>query len=308
MIRRLKTTLSVVLTFCIFMPLFSVTGCSKFNEIREKVQSEQAEEKELKIDDSDDFLKSYEKKIRKALADKDKSALKALFCQTVIDTTADMDEGLEYVINLADWSTYTGGADHCHSIKEYGGGFTWEYFIANAACEADGVRYRIFFEGFGWYYDENSFVAEHVGLVKLYIAVLDDNGDVTGLPCTELNGIYHPGREPLENIINVVLNESSTSVDVDSVMSPDLLNSADKDELDALYELAGLDPKRKKNDIYFFVGEQDGGYVVSSVVHTNLDDHCLSLLIKDGVLSGAVLSDDENMKKPHAGELKGFEL
>ena len=35
---------------------------------------------------------------------------------------------------------------------------------------------------------------------------------------------------------------------------------------------------------------------------------CLSLLIDDNKISGAVFSDDENMKKPVINQIKGFEL
>lgn len=307
--RTVKNTLSIILTFCIILPLFSVTGCSKFKEAMERQRIKQSEEDALRIDKANDFLRFYEKNIKNALVNKDKSALKDLFCQTVIDTTADMENGLEYIVNLEDWSTYSGGADNCYSIKEYADGGHWEYFIAHTDIKANDVRYRMFFEGFGLYYGPHSeFIAENVGLAKLYIGRLDDNGDVTGLPCTELNGIYHPGREQVEKIISAVLNEPSTIDAIESVMSPELLNSADKNELEAFYEFAELDPKRKKNAIFFFIGEQDGGFVVSSVVYTNLGDRCISLLIKEDMLSGAKLSDDENMKKPVINQIKGFEL
>ena len=309
MIRSVKATLSVILTVCLLMPLFTVAGCSKFEEAMEQYRIKQSEEDELRIDKANDFLGSYERKLQKALTNKDKSALKELFCQTVIDNTADMNEGLEYIIDLEDWSELGYGADNCSSIKEYSGEFRWEYFIAHTDLHVGDNRYRMFFEGFGWYYGSHSeFVSEYVGLAKLYIGKLDDNGDVTGLPCTELNGIYHPGREPLEKIINVILNDSSSGSDVESVMSQELLNSVDKKSLDAFCVFAGLDPKRKKNAQFFFLEEQDDGYVISSVVYTKWGHRCLSLLIDDNKISGAVFSDDENMNKPHAGKIKGFEF
>ena len=275
----------------------------------ESRKAQQAADESRNFNEANDFLSFYEKSIKNALGNKDKSALKDLFCKTVIDNTADMDDGLEYIVNLEDWSIFSGGASNCSSLRQFGGGFCWKYFMAHADMRSDNTRYRMFFEGYGWYKKTNSdSVTENVGLTKLYICRLDDDGKIEGLHSFEINGIYHPGRESLEMNIDIILNKSSAKNDVEAVLSPELLNSADTEQLEDFFEFSGLDPKIKKNAIFFFLEEQDGGYTVSSVIYSKWGDKCISLLIRDGMISGAVLSEDENMKKPDAGELKGFEI
>ena len=307
-----KKAMVTAMACLMLLSAFSFTGCSKFAEAMERQRAENETEEARKFETENEFFKYYNKRLLDALANKDNAALKELFCETVIDNAADLDEGIEYVLELEDWSTFSAGADNCSSLKEFGGGRHWRYYSARTDLNGEGAKYKMYFTGYGWYYDEaregSDYASENVGLVNLYLCKLDDNGDTVGFPYTEINGVYHSGREPMEGVVTVILNSSSSVKDVDAFMSQDLLDQADKDALDAFYEFAGLDPKRKKNAIFFFMYEQDGGYVISTVVYTKWGDNCMSILIKDGLIIGVTLSEDENMEKPKAGEIKGFEI
>lgn len=304
----------------LLLSLLPVTGCSKFKEIMESQASQKEEDEQLKFDDEKDFERFYSKEIGKAMKDNDKDALEALFCSTVTDNTADLNEGIEYVMELDDWSGCTCSARGSTSYQEYGGGYRWRYVYSNATLKSGDAEYRLYFSGFAYYYIDSKNSKENTGLTNLCIVELDSKGKEKDTVYNVINGINHPGREDVETIVNTVLNtKSSTNSDgsyidtmtdeaLASIMSPELLNSADEDELEAFYRFIRLDQKAKKHGYFFFLDQNGSDIILTADVHLyKIGDHCLKLLIEDGRIAGAVLGDESNLGNPKSGRINGFD-
>ena len=319
---RLKDIVIRSVTCCLLLAFIPVTGCSAFKERMAEKKAQRQEEEKYKFDTDKDFLNFYRKEITNALRKQDDDALKDLFCENVIDNTGDLDEGIEYVLGMEDWSEIDILRSDSSSYKEYNPD---NHFCFVNAWEEVGVgdtKYRIYFSGFAYYYAEeksiSKFSVENTGLTHLRISELDDNNDPIEPPYDAINGIYHPGRKACEEIVSIVLdtysstNDDGTYIDtmtgeaIGSIMTPGLPESADEDELEAFITFIRYGSMSKKNELFFFLDEKNGGVVLTTVVHFELEDRCLTILVKDGLIDGASFSENADPVKPRSGEIKGF--
>ena len=313
----------LVLTF------IPVTGCSKLGDFKENLESRTAQRREQRKEDNKrsfstmhDFEDYYTKGIRDALRYNDKKALKDLFCETVIENTYDIDEGLKYVFKREDWSDFTLSKANCSSRKEYGGEGHWEYVSCTAFLAKGNEKYKVFYSGYSiyeWKVDgKKRTVSENLGLTSFCIVKCDFKEGPIETIYTSIGGITHPGREKCDEILNLVLNywdaknrdgsyiDEMTDEALASVMTDNLKSSADKDELDAFINFIRTGSMSKKHEYFIFLRKQGGSVTITSQVRFELKDRCLTLLIKDGRIDGAVFSGDENEGKPESGRIQGF--
>ena len=319
-----KKTLLKVLCFILIVSFIPATGCSKFEDFKERLESRSAQRKEddkRSFSTMHEFEDYYAKEIKKALKDKKKSALKELFCDAVLENTYDMDEGLKYVFGLEDWSDFSFSNGNCSSRKEYGGDI-WEFVFCRMDLSKDNVRYRIFYSGYsrftGKVDGKNRTINEYLGLANLYIAKLDFKGNTESEVYNAINGIHHPGREKFETIAYTVLDtyeskkkdgsyiDTMTDEAIGSLMTDNLKKNADKDELEAFIRFIRYGSMSKKGKYFFFLNKNGKDVTLTNVVHFKLNDHCLTMLIKNDQIDGATFSDDENSDKPQSGRISGF--
>ena len=307
---------------CLLLAFVPVTGCGKFKDEMARKKAQRQEEEKYKFDNEDDFLNFYRKEITNSLRKNDKDALEELFCENVVENTDDLDEGCEYLFAMEDWSSIDTLRSNASSYKEYNHDEHFTYVNAWEDIGIGDTRYRIYFSGFASYYtienSRSSFSKENTGLTNLLISELDEDGNPVEPPYDAVNGIYHPGRAACENIVSIVLDTYSSTNDdgsyidtmtdeaLESLMSADLLKSADKDELDAFIRFIRCGSQSKKNKIFFSLSKKGENIVLTTVVHFELEDHSLSILVKDGLIDGAAFSADADTAKPVSGEIKGF--
>ena len=322
--RHLKNTLLKLVAALLIFSLIPVTGCSKFEDFKEDLESRSAQRKEdgkRSFSTMHEFDDYYSKEIKNALKDNKKSALKDLFCDTVLENTYDMNEGLKYVFGLEDWSDFSFSKGNCSSRKEYGSNI-WEFVFCHMDISKDNVRYRLFYSGYSRFVGKasgkNKTIKENLGLANLYIAKLDFKGSTENEVHNVINGIHHPGREKLEAMAYTVLDtyksknkdgsyiDSMTDEAIDSLMTGNLRKSADKDELEAFIRFIRYGSMSKKGEYFFFLNKNGKDITLTNVVHFKLNDHCLTMLIKNNQIDGVTFSEDENSDKPQSGKIKGF--
>ena len=313
----------------LILTLIPAVGCSKLEDFKENLESRAAQRREQQKEDNKrsfstmhDFEDYYTKGIKNALRYNDKKALKELFCETVLMNTYDIDEGLKYVFKREDWSDFTLSKANCSSRKEYGGEGHWEYVSCTAFLAKGNEKYKVFYSGYStyeWKIDgKKRTVSENLGLASFCIAKLDFKESPAETIYNSIDGITHPGREKYEEILNLVLNyyeskepngsykKEMTDEALASIMTDNLRKNADKDELDAFIDFIRTGSMSKKHEYFIFLRKQGGSVTITSKVRFELKDRCLTLLIKDGQIDGAVFSEDENEGKPESGTVKGF--
>ena len=319
-----KMTLLKTICILLMISFIPVTGCSRLEEFKEDLASRSAQQKEddkRSFSGMHEFEDYYSKEIKNALNDKKKSALKDLFCETVLENTYDMDEGLKYVFELEDWSDFSFSKGNCSSRKEYGTDI-WEFVFCHMDLSKDNVRYRLFYSGYsrftGKVDGKNRTINENLGLANFYIAKLDSKGNTESEVYNAINGIHHPGRDKIEAMAYTVLNtyestnkdgsyiDTMTDEAIGSLMTDNLKKSADKDEFKAFIRFIRYGSMSKKGKYFFFLDRNGKDITLTNVIHFKLNDHCLTILIKDGQIDGVTFSDDENSDKPVSGKIKGF--
>ena len=305
--------------------MLSIVPLSGCNSIRERIESNRAEreeEEKYKFDTDKDFLNFYRREITNSLRKNDKSALRSLFCETVIENTDDLDEGISYIFDLEDWDQVDMLRSNSSAYKEFNSGEHFTFVSAWVDIEEGDTQYRIYFSGFASYYVEvksiSQFSKENTGLTNLLICELDENNKPVEQACYTINGIYYPGRQDIENIVDTVFNTYSSTNDdgsyidtmtdeaLESIMSPELLKSADKDELEAFIRLIRYGYNSKEHNVFFFMNEKNGSYILSTVIHLGLDDRSIAIIVRDGLIDGAVISEETDPVTPKSGEIEGF--
>ena len=322
---KIKKVLEKLVICLLIFTLIPVTGCSFIDDFKENLESRSAERKEdnkRSFSTMHEFEKYYSKEIKAALQDKKKSALKDLFCDTVLENTYDMNEGLKYVFSLEDWSGFTFSGGDCSSYKHYGGGGNWEFVFCHMDLSKGNEKYRILYSGYSTYRGKASgktrTINENLGLAFFYIAKLDFKSVPLNDVNNSISGIYHPGREKLEVMVNTVLNtyesknkdgsyiDTMTDEAIGSLMTDNLKKSADKDELEAFIRFIRYGSMSKKREYFFFLNKNGKDITLTNVVHFKLNDHCLTMLIKNDRIDGVTFSEDGNSDKPSSGKIKGF--
>jgi hypothetical protein len=324
-VNRIKKVLEKLVICLLIFTLIPVSGCSFIDDFKENLESRSAQRKEdnkRSFSTMNEFEKYYSKEIKAALKDKKKSALKDLFCDTVLENTYDMNEGLKYVFSLADWSDFSFAKGNSSSYKRYGDGGNWEYVFCHMDASKGNEKYRILYSGYSTYRGKDSgktrTINENLGLAFFYIAKLDFKSSPEREVYNAINGIYHPGREKLEVMVNTVLNtyesknkdgsyiDTMTDEAIGSLMTDNLKKSADKDELEAFIRFIRYGSMSKKGEYFFFLNKNGKDITLTNVVHFKLNDHCLTMLIKKDQIDGVTFSKDENSDKPQSGKIKGF--
>lgn len=318
--KKLKSIIWIIVLILI-ISLLPITGCSKSRENLESRTNESVEEAERVFDSEEEFCKYYEKAIGKALYDGDKQALKELFCEKVIDNTADLDDGIDYLCEMLEWSKGSGTIAHVNesSYKYYEADGHNVYVNGCGDITVDGKRYRVLYQGYSQYYSnengKSESVMEKIGLTHIAVFELE-NGKLPD-PCYHgICGIYYPGRKNIEKAIWITLYtwhsqnadgtyiEEMTDEALNELLSPDLLEFADGKEIEGLYRFMRLNPNAKDGEQWPML-EKDGLFICS--VRYDLGDHGLAILFdKDGLIASAVLSDSEEIIKPKSGEIRGF--
>jgi hypothetical protein len=319
-----KTSAGIICILLIFS-LFQVTGCGFIEDFKDSLESRREQRKEdskRSFSNIHEFQNYYFKEIKNALKNNDKKALKNLFCDTVLENTYDIDEGLKYVFGREDWSEFTLSNGNCSSRKEYGGEGHWEYVNCTAVLSKDKDQYRIFFSGYStyeWKIDgKKRTVSENLGLASFCIIKLDSKGSPAESATDLISGISHPGREKVSNILNLTLNyydskesdgsykEEMTDDALAAIMTDSLKKNADQDELEAFIKFIRTGSMSKKHEYFTFLRKQGSSVTLTATVRFELKDRCLTLLIKDSQIDGATFSADENEEKPRSGKIEGF--
>ena len=319
---KLKDLILKTVTCCILLTLIPLTGCDKFKARMERRRAQRQEEEKYKFDTEKDFLNFYRKEITNALRTNDKDALLDLFCPTVVENTSDIEEGAAYILGMEDWSNIGILRSNSSSYKEYNHDEHFYFVNAWEDIAVDDTEYRIYFSGFTYYYvlvkGTSKFSVENTGLTNLRVCELDKDNKPVDTPYDAINGIYHPGRQACEVIVDTVLNTYSSKNDdgtfidtmtdeaLESIMTPELLKSADGDELEAFIKFIRYGSQSKKNNIFFFLKEKNDSFVLTNIVHFELEDRCLTILVKDGLIDGAAFSENADPVAPVSGEIRGF--
>ena len=321
----IRKALLKILCCVLIMSFIPLSGCNRFEDFKENLASRSAQRKEddkRSFSTMHEFEDYYSKEIKKALKDKKKSALKELFCDTVLENTYDMDEGLKYVFSLADWSDFSFAKGNSSSYKRYGDGGNWEYVFCHMDASKGNEKYRILYSGYsifrGKVDKKTGTIKENLGLANLYIVKLDFKSSPEREVYNAINGIYHPGRDKIEVIFNTVIdtyeakNKDGTYIDtmtdeaIDSILTDNLKKSADKEELEAFIRFIRYGSMSKKNEYFCFLSKNGKDITISNIIHFKLNDHCLTMLIKNDQIDGATFSDDKNSDKPESGKITGF--
>ena len=311
-----------IVTCILLVSLVFCTGCERFRESMERQRAEREEEEKYSFETEKDFLNFYRKEITNALRNRDKDALTGLFCENVTENTCDMDEGAEYLLGLEEWDDIGTLRSNCSSYKEYSNGGHSIFVMCWEDISVGDVKYRIYFSGYSKYYVEvrstSKFSKENTGLTNLSILELDENNDPVEDLHINICGIYHPGRKACEDLFYTTLciysstNDDGSYIDVmtdealESIMTPELLKSADKDELEAFIKFIRYCSSSKRNDAFVFIGEKNGSFVLTTTITFELADRCFTLIVKDGLIDGASLSEDKDPVNISSGEIKGF--
>lgn len=312
-----------------------VTGCSKLEDFRENIESRmdraRAERKERKGNKEDDgrsfstaneFEAYYSEKIEKALKSNRKTALKDLFCKTVLENTYDMTEGLDYLFGLEDWSGFTFSDSNSSSRKEYHKDGRWEFVSCRVDLKKGNVRYRIFYSGYASFYvkdgGKSKSTGAKLGLSNLCIGKFNSKGAFESPIYNFISGIGHPGRDKAEKIIITVLNtyetvnkdgsyfETVTDEALDKIMTDNLKNGADKSELDAFIKFIRINSISKKSGYFYFLRKEGGSVTVTSSFRFTLKDLCITFLIKDGQIDGVTVIEGDEEPTAQSGKIKGF--
>ncbi len=320
--KNLKKTLIKLVCFLLIFSFIPVTGCN-FKDILKKRRTDRKEENKRSFTEMHQFRDYYDKGLKKALKENDKQALKELFAETVIENTSDLNEGLDYIFGLEDWSEFSYGADSkCSSRKEYGGDGHWEFVSCHSDLTKGDVRYRVIYAGYSTFRGKvdgkNRMITENLGIVDFTIVKLNSQGNIEGPVYNMINGICHPGREKLGVLADTVFNtfdsknkdgsyiDTMTDEAIGSLLTDNLRSHADKSELEALYYFIRLGSLSKKHKYFFFLNKKGDSLTLTCTVRFKLQDHCMILLIKNDQIDGASFSDDADPDMPSSGEIKGF--
>ena len=330
--KKASQKLICILLIFSFIP---VTGCSKLEDFREDIESrmdekrkERKEQKGRKEDEgrhfstAHDFEDYYGEKISKALKSNKKTALKDLFCETVLENTYDMNEGLDYLFGLEDWSGFIFSEGNCSSRKEYGGEGRWEFVSCRMDLTKGDVKYRIFYSGYAAFYEKeggkSKSIGANLGLANLCIGKLNSKGALESPIYNFISGIGHPGREKAEKIIITVLNtyktvlkdgsyfETVTDEALDKIMTDNLKNGADKSELEAFIKFIRIASISKKCGYFYFLRKEGNAVSVTGTFRFTLKDRCITMLIKDGKIDGVTVIEGKDEPKAQSGKIKGF--
>ena len=321
-LNKMKDHVLRAVTCCLLAAFVLCTGCDRFKARMDRNRAQRQEEEKYKFDTDKDFLNFYRKEITNALRNKDKDGLIELFCETVAENTCDLDEGAEYLFGMEEWDEIGILRSDSSSYKEYNPGEHFTFVNAWEDISVDDTNYRIYFSGFASYYTKeksrSSFSKENTGLTNLLICELDDDNNPVTAPYDAICGIYHPGREACERIFDTVLNTYSSTNDdgsyietmtdeaLESIMTPGLLKQADKDELEAFIRFIRYGSQSKKNQVFALLDGKNGNLVLTNIVHFELEDRCLTIRFKDGLIDGAAFSENADKVMPGSGEIRGF--
>jgi hypothetical protein len=324
-----KTLIKAVCTLLIFS-FIPVTGCSIIGDFKENLESRMERKREERKEDdkarsfstAHDFEDYYEKEIKHALQNNDKKALKGLFCEAVLDNTYDMNEGLEYLFGLEDWSEFSFSGGNCSSRKEYHKDGRWEFVNCRVDLAKGNEKYRLFYSGYATCRDKvdgkTRQISANLGLANLCIGKLNSKGALENPVYNYISGIGHPGREKTEKIIGTVFNiyepvkkdgafdETVTDEALAVVMTDGLKNGADKSELDAFIRFIRIGSLSKKTGYFFYLRKEGGGVTVTGTFRFTLKDLCITILIKDGKIDGAAVQEGNEEPKAQSGKIKGF--
>ena len=287
-----------------------------------KREERKEDDKARSFSTAHDFEDYYEKEIKHALQNNDKKALKGLFCEAVLDNTYDMNEGLEYLFGLEDWSEFSFSGGNCSSRKEYHKDGRWEFVNCRVDLAKGNEKYRLFYSGYATCRDKvdgkTRQISANLGLANLCIGKLNSKGALENPVYNYISGIGHPGREKTEKIIGTVFNiyepvkkdgafdETVTDEALAVVMTDGLKNGADKSELDAFIRFIRIGSLSKKTGYFFYLRKEGGGVTVTGTFRFTLKDLCITILIKDGKIDGAAVQEGNEEPKAQSGKIKGF--
>lgn len=330
--KKASQKLICILLIFTFIP---VTACSKFEDFKEDIESrmdekrkERKEQKGRKEDEgrhfstAHDFEDYYGEKIAKALKSNKRTALKGLFCEAVLDNTYDMNEGLDYLFGLEDWSGFIFSEGNCSSRKEYHKDGRWEFVNCRVDLAKGNEKYRLFYSGYASFYEKDGGrsrpVSANLGLANLCIGKLNSKDALESPVYNYISGIGHPGREKTEKIIGTVFNiyepvkkdgtfdEAVTDKALETIMTDGLKNGADKNELDAFIRFIRIGSLSKKTGYFFYLRKEGGSVAVTGTFRFTLKDFCMTILIRDGKIDGAAVQEGDEEPKPQSGRIKGF--
>ena len=328
--KNLKKTLIKAVCALLIFSFIPVTGCSIIGDFKENLESRMERKREERKEDdkarsfstAHDFEDYYGKEIKRALQNNDKKALKGLFCEAVLDNTYDMNEGLEYIFGLEDWSGFSFSGGNCSSRKEYSGEGRWEFVNCRVDLTKGNVKYRVFYSGYAAFYEKEGGksrpVGANLGLANLCIGRLNSKGAFESPIYNSISGIGHPGRDKAEKIFITVLNtyetvlkdgsyfETVTDEALEAIMTDGLRNGADKSELEALIKFIRIGSFSKKCGYFFFLRKEGGAVTVTGTFRFTLKDLCIKILIKDGKIDGAAVQEGDEEPKAQSGKIKGF--
>ena len=328
--KTLKKTLIKAVCALLIFSFIPATGCSIIGDFKENLESRMERKREERKEDdkarsfstAHDFEDYYEKEIKHALQNNDKKALKGLFCEAVLDNTYDMNEGLEYLFGLEDWSEFSFSGGNCSSRKEYHKDGRWEFVNCRVDLAKGNEKYRLFYSGYATCRDKvdgkTRQISANLGLANLCIGKLNSKGALENPVYNYISGIGHPGREKTEKIIGTVFNiyepvkkdgafdETVTDEALAVVMTDGLKNGADKSELDAFIRFIRIGSLSKKTGYFFYLRKEGGGVTVTGTFRFTLKDLCITILIKDGKIDGAAVQEGNEEPKAQSGKIKGF--
>ncbi len=326
----IKKAFLKVLCLVLIISIVPLSGCSRFERFKENLESRMERKREERKEDdkarsfstAHDFEDYYEKEIKHALQNNDKKALKGLFCEAVLDNTYDMNEGLEYLFGLEDWSEFSFSGGNCSSRKEYHKDGRWEFVNCRVDLAKGNEKYRLFYSGYATCRDKvdgkTRQISANLGLANLCIGKLNSKGALENPVYNYISGIGHPGREKTEKIIGTVFNiyepvkkdgafdETVTDEALAVVMTDGLKNGADKSELDAFIRFIRIGSLSKKTGYFFYLRKEGGGVTVTGTFRFTLKDLCITILIKDGKIDGAAVQEGNEEPKAQSGKIKGF--
>ena len=326
----IKKAFLKVLCLVLIISIVPLSGCSRFERFKENLESRMERKREERKEDdkarsfstAHDFEDYYEKEIKHALQNNDKKALKGLFCEAVLDNTYDMNEGLEYLFGLEDWSGFSFSGGNCSSRKEYHKDGRWEFVNCRVDLAKGNEKYRLFYSGYATCRDKvdgkTRQISANLGLANLCIGKLNSKGALENPLYNYISGIGHPGREKTEKIIGTVFNiyepvkkdgafdETVTDEALAVVMTDGLKNGADKSELDAFIRFIRIGSLSKKTGYFFYLRKEGGGVTVTGTFRFTLKDLCITILIKDGKIDGAAVQEGNEEPKAQSGKIRGF--
>ena len=328
--KNLKKTLIKAVCALLIFSFIPVTGCSIIGDFKENLESRMERKREERKEDdkarsfstAHDFEDYYGEKISKALKSNKKTALKDLFCETVLENTYDMNEGLDYLFGLEDWSGFIFSEGNCSSRKEYSGEGRWEFVSCRMNLTKGDVKYRIFYSGYAAFYEKEGgksrSIGANLGLANLCIGKLNSKDALESPVYNYISGIGHPGRDKAEKIIGTVFNiyepvkkdgtfdEAVTDGALAAIMTDGLKNGADKKELDAFIRFIRIGSLSKKTGYFFYLRKEGGSVAVTGTFRFTLKDFCMTVLIRDGKIDGASVQEGDEEPKPQSGRIIGF--